>query len=375
MVALIKDRKTDRLNPEDSVLPLLFSYPVAAATKIFGGAMVALDANGRAVPASASAALKVVGRCEKLADNSAGAAGDINVEVGPGCYFFNNSAGADALAAANREQLVFAADDNTVALTDGGGTRPAAGVMKDIRTDGQIAVQLGAPSLYQINPELVLGTQNRVRAVVTAALAAYTYVAGVITENANGALPSMDGVALAVGDLLFLPAGIAAALADAGVYQVTSLGSAGSVFVLTRVDWMPHAAVLKGGMEFRVGGEGTTFKNTTWRAMLAADTFTVGTTDAKWFPLSVNLSPVLVAGTVTIATVPIFSSNSQIVIQRKVANTTAATVMYAPTNAGADGITPGNLGTASLVVQAVVAAGTINNADISTLHVTIINGQ
>lgn len=73
-----------------------------------------------------------------------------------------------------------------------------------------------------------------VRVATTTALPAYTFSASAntITANANGALPNIDGVALAVGDRLLLKDG--AAGADNGIYTVTSLGSAGTPFVLTR---------------------------------------------------------------------------------------------------------------------------------------------
>ena len=72
---------------------------------------------------------------------------------------------------------------------------------------------------------------------------------------------------------------------------------------------------------------------------------------------------------------PILSTSSYIGLTRAVFDTGAATVMYAATVGGVEGITPGYLGTAALTVQAVIAAGTINAADVSTLHILITNGQ
>lgn len=390
MTALIQDRPTDPLGSLDDVLPVLLSFPVEASTSIFAGAMVAINAAGNAVPASASSALKVVGRCERQALNlssngspgATGAAGSIQVLVRQGAFFYNVNADS-TITAANFGANLFASDDNTLSLLDGGGQRPYAGFIissgvgqPGINTvgAGQVACLLGQPNPYAINPELGPNAQLfRARAVQTAALAAYTNVAGVITANANGALSTADGVTLAAGDLLFLPAGIAAAAADAGVYTVTSLGSGGSKFVLTRVDWLASGSIQKSGFQVKIGGEGTVYKSTTWQALLAADTFTVDTTDAKFFPLQVSGQTVLVAGTFTIS-VPVFSAKSNVDLARVVANTsTATTGGYCPTSGGATGITTGNMGTGAVIIQACVAAGTINNADISTLNWTVTN--
>lgn len=387
MTAQSQDRTTDPLGSLDTVLPVLLSFPVEANTSIWGGSMVGINAAGNAVPASSSSALKVVGRCERQAINTTangfGAAGALSVTVRQGAFFYNVNADSTITAASFGANL-FASDDNTLSLLDAGGTRPYAGYVISSGTGepgigtvgvGQVACLLGQPNPYAANPLLAANPQlYRARAVATSALAAYTYVAGVITANANGALGSVfDGVAVAAGDVVFLPGGIAAALADQGAYQVTSLGGAGSKFVLARVDWLPDASVQKSGFQIQIGGEGTVFKNTTWKAMLGADTFTVGTTDAKFFPIQVSGQSTLVAGTFTIS-VPVFSAKSNVDLARVTANTSSLTTGgYCPTVAGASGITPGVLGTGQVVVQACVAAGTINNADISTLNWTVTN--
>ena len=61
MTALAQDRITNQYGTPDSVEPLLLSFPVAAATTIYGGSLVATNAAGYAVPASASNALKIWG--------------------------------------------------------------------------------------------------------------------------------------------------------------------------------------------------------------------------------------------------------------------------------------------------------------------------
>ena len=101
----------------------------------------------------------------------------------------------------------------------------------------------------------------------------------------------------------------------------------------------------------------------------------VDTTAHDWFPRSVSLSVALTAGTVTISSVPILSvTKSNVLLTRQIANTSVATDGgYHPTVAGATGLTAGVVGTAAAIIEATVLAGTINAADISTLHATIIN--
>lgn len=97
-----------------------------------------------------------------------------------------------------------------------------------------------------------------VRVATAVALPAYTRTGNVLTANANGALPSIDGVALIVGDRLLHQHGASAV--DNGIFTVTSLGSGGSQWVLTRAtDYDSDAEVVASGV---VGvQEGTAYGN------------------------------------------------------------------------------------------------------------------
>src|SRR5262249_50258134 len=104
MTALGADRKTDKLGTEDVVYPGLLRYPVEANTTIYGGALVAINAAGNAVPASSIGALKCLGRAERQIANqstggtvgpdgiASGAAGSIAVPVRQGVFYFNINA-------------------------------------------------------------------------------------------------------------------------------------------------------------------------------------------------------------------------------------------------------------------------------------------
>ena len=86
-MALTQDRETQNRAGE------ILAFPVAAATKIFGGGLNAVNESGHVVPAADMAGLKVVGTSEEYVDNSGGAAGDKLARSRRGRAFkFKNSA-------------------------------------------------------------------------------------------------------------------------------------------------------------------------------------------------------------------------------------------------------------------------------------------
>lgn len=130
MTALTADRRTpersgDRRQP-----------PVKAGAVLHAGALVALGPDGLAVPMATATGLKALGRCETRTDNSAGADGAIAVTVGAGIYRFGNSAGADEITRAQIGLACYGVDDQTVARTDGTGTRSVAGKVFDVDPQG-----------------------------------------------------------------------------------------------------------------------------------------------------------------------------------------------------------------------------------------------
>ncbi|MCR9218935.1 MAG: hypothetical protein NXI21_01795 [Alphaproteobacteria bacterium] len=129
MAALTTDRNTPRRDGET------FHYPVAAATVCFAGGLAALAA-GVAAPAATATGLVALGRFEARVDNSAGAAGDLKAEVRPGVFRWGNSAGGDEIALSDVGALAYIVDDQTVAKTDGTGTRSAAGRIVDVDAQG-----------------------------------------------------------------------------------------------------------------------------------------------------------------------------------------------------------------------------------------------
>ena len=109
---------------------------VAADKTISAGAMVAVNAEGKAVPASDSAGLTVLGRAE----NRAGAG--LPVTVRAGCFRYANSATAAKITTAEIGKACYVADDQTVSKT-GGDNSIVAGIVWDVESKG-VWVQIAA---------------------------------------------------------------------------------------------------------------------------------------------------------------------------------------------------------------------------------------
>lgn len=110
---------------------------MAAATRIWGGTIVCVNASGLAVPGITSTTLKAVGQAEATADNLTGAASALSVNVErDGWYRFGNSSAGDQIVLADVGADCFIVDDQTVAKTNGTSTRSVAGVVRDVDTQG-----------------------------------------------------------------------------------------------------------------------------------------------------------------------------------------------------------------------------------------------
>ncbi len=95
-----------------------------------------------------------------------------------------------------------------------------------------------------------------VRAATAAALPSYTRTDNTITADANGALPAVDGVVLAAGDMVLIK-DEAAAHADHGPYVVAASGNASLPWSMTRAPWFDAEHNAKPGA-LLVVSEGTT---------------------------------------------------------------------------------------------------------------------
>ncbi len=103
--------------------------------------------------------------------------------------------------------------------------------------------------------------KDSVRVATAAALPAYTRTTNVITASANGALAAVDGVTLVATDRLLLKDG--AAGADNGIYTLTTVGTGGTPYVLTRSTDADVSAEVTAGL-YVWAEEGTANADTGW---------------------------------------------------------------------------------------------------------------
>jgi hypothetical protein len=121
-------------------------YGLKAAARVYAGAIAVLTASGVAQAAATGTGLKCVGYFEADADNSAGADNALTALVRQGVVQCVNSASTDAITAADVNNVAYLVDDQTVARTNGGGTRSAAGRIVEVGADG-VWVALGEPAM------------------------------------------------------------------------------------------------------------------------------------------------------------------------------------------------------------------------------------
>lgn len=118
MSALTNDRDTVRRNGDEAM------FVVADDAIIYGGGMVCLNADGKAVPASGTAGLSsVVGVAQTQMS------GGRKLLVRRGCFCFDAQAG-DAPALVDVGKTCFVADDATVKKTKD--SSPVAGIVFDV---------------------------------------------------------------------------------------------------------------------------------------------------------------------------------------------------------------------------------------------------
>jgi hypothetical protein len=153
-------------------------------------------------------------------------------------------------------------------------TPPSAGVAGDYMQVGDSiswASEGGGPAVGAVY-------LNPVRVATTAALPANTRSGNVLTASANGSLPAVDGVALAVGERVLVRNEVNGA--HNGIYTVTALGGTGAAWSLTRAADADTGAELPPGIAVSAT-EGTANGGASF-ALVASDPVTVNTTVLAW---------------------------------------------------------------------------------------------
>jgi hypothetical protein len=129
-MALSADRNTPEKLGKDLVLG------VAAAKRCYAGGIACVDASGYATPGATALGIKGVGRFEESVDNTAGGAAAVTVRIRRGIFRWLNSAAGDAIAITDIGETAYIVDDQTVAKTNGPGTRSPAGRIVDVDAQG-----------------------------------------------------------------------------------------------------------------------------------------------------------------------------------------------------------------------------------------------
>ena len=116
------------------------SLPVKGSTTIYQGSLVALDAEGYAIPGKKAAGLTAAGRAEETVTNS-GADGAVSIRVSRGVFVFNNTGtAANKIGSKHLLGLCYIEDDQTVTALATGAS--AAGLVVRVDDSG-VAEEMG----------------------------------------------------------------------------------------------------------------------------------------------------------------------------------------------------------------------------------------
>jgi len=143
MAALTNARDTSEIANGAKALVL----PVKGSTTIYQGSLVAIDANGYAIPAKKAASLTAAGRAEETVKNE-GSDGDVVINVSRGVFVFSNTATtANKLTKAHVLKPCYMEDDQTfTALATGSSV---AGLVVRVDDNG-VAVEINAALNYPV---------------------------------------------------------------------------------------------------------------------------------------------------------------------------------------------------------------------------------
>jgi hypothetical protein len=334
-------------------------WPTAPLVKIIEGAVIGRYPGGTKKGCvdniGADPSLICAGVARNTVDNTASSDPGPDVYADERCWLLLAS-GLDETA---EGESAFAVDNQTFTLTDNG--LPLIGVVWQVQDSTHAWVNVGRSAIALATSVSTTRTLRVARNVATsnvASLSAYTVAAN-------------DGVTNVAGDVVILTAQTTAAQNGPYVVGTVATGTA----PVTRPSWWSAGSAIVNGSTIEVS-EGAVYAGSTWKAMCTG-ACVVGTNDPILYPRVFKKTVTLVLGAATIGAggdgAPLFlfsTTKSLVLLARNTANTTTLTVDYAAPVASR---IAGAAGTAAVLVHAEVAAGTLNNADISTLDVLIVN--
>ena len=136
MAGLTSERDTLEISNGAKTLVL----PVKGETTIYQGALVALGADGYAVPGKKSAGLTAAGRAEETVENTGGD-GELVIRVTRGVFVYaNTSTAANKVGAGHVLKPCYIQDDQTVTALATGSS--VAGLVIRVNDNG-VAVEIG----------------------------------------------------------------------------------------------------------------------------------------------------------------------------------------------------------------------------------------
>lgn len=206
--------KRSTVRKGDRSTPSIIAVAVAAAADIIQGTLVGLDSSGYLVKADEDSSIRIIGMAEESKDNTDGSNGDLTCNVRMGVFKWANSAGVDALSRIHVGETCYAVDNQTVGRSSLGGTRPPAGIVVEVESDGVfVETHLGvavAPLAQTIT--LLAGADlSSVGKIAVKVNSSGKAVAAGAGEHAIGVLqnaPAADAVAVvAVGGVALAKAG------------------------------------------------------------------------------------------------------------------------------------------------------------------------
>ena len=194
MSALTQARNTVELHV--GAIHYNFEREVASDNTVYAGGIAAQNSSGKAVPASDTANLVVLGRAEA----TVGAGNKVLIRTG--VFLFDNGTSSEELSAADIGAAAFIVDDHTVGKV-GGTNKIPAGIVIDVTADG-VAVEITPAALkagvdanttYSAATADTLGLVKQAAAVADAtsetvmaqlnALLAAARTAGIVAPNAD----------------------------------------------------------------------------------------------------------------------------------------------------------------------------------------------
>lgn len=134
MTALITERATRRRHMHVGGRR---SLPVATGVRCLTGGIAVRNSGGYVQPGETATGLVAVGVFDDTTNNVGGANGNVRADVrNDGVFCFDSAGGADAITFDDIGATCYVVDDQTVALTNGTGTRSVAGKIHDVDAAG-----------------------------------------------------------------------------------------------------------------------------------------------------------------------------------------------------------------------------------------------